>query len=232
MAVARRTSGLPLADFCSAEPSKRPSGMDRSPAVREPSRLYDRAINAISAHRRDQRHRQDGRGQDPAQDGRQPEGEVGTVEGLERGRQELMLATDGSPGALFAARWVRRHMRPEAWAVRLVTVVDPVGWTTQGLGMPYAAELPIDESEVARLQHTALEETAAELGDAFVIHEEALEGDPVRVILARVRETHPGLLVVGHRGLRGLPGWVMGSVAKQLVTHASVPILVVPRPNS
>ena len=145
--------------------------------------------------------------------------------------EELMLATDGSPGALFAARWVRTHLTPDAWRVRLVTVVDPIGWTTKGLGLPYAVETPVDEQEVARAQRSALEETAAELGEAFVIHEEACRGDPVHVILDRVRDTHPALLVVGHRGLRGLPGWVLGSVAKQLVAHSPVPTLVVPRAN-
>jgi nucleotide-binding universal stress UspA family protein len=136
----------------------------------------------------------------------------------------VLLATDGSPGALKAARWLGQHLDPAQHRIHLVTVLEPPA-TGFGAFTGEVVVLPAVDKEAE--QRRILELTRHEL-TGFSVTETAREGDPVREILAVVRETRPVLLVVGHRGLRGLEGLIMGSVAKALVTYSPVPVLVVP----
>ncbi|HET9518436.1 MAG TPA: universal stress protein, partial [Actinoplanes sp.] len=52
-----------------------------------------------------------------------------------------------------------------------------------------------------------------------------VDGAAVAVLLQQCRDAH--LLVVGDRGLGGITGLLLGSVAVQTVTHADCPVLVV-----
>ena len=53
-------------------------------------------------------------------------------------------------------------------------------------------------------------------------------GDPAREITARAQAGRADLLVAGTHGWRGLPRWLLGSVAEQLLRTAPCPLLVVP----
>jgi nucleotide-binding universal stress UspA family protein len=52
-------------------------------------------------------------------------------------------------------------------------------------------------------------------------------GDPEKVILSVARECRPDLLVVGTHGRKGLSLTFLGSVAEAVLSHSSVPVLVV-----
>ena len=56
-------------------------------------------------------------------------------------------------------------------------------------------------------------------------------GEPGEVILAQAGQPGFDLVVMGTRGHGGLLGLMLGSVARQVVTHSSVPVLVVPLPE-
>jgi nucleotide-binding universal stress UspA family protein len=138
--------------------------------------------------------------------------------------REVVLASDGSPGALKAARWLTRHLDATQYRVRVVTVAEPL---PTGLAAISGYPMTVPTVDLEADQRRVFELTRQEL-QGFDIVETARQGDPVREILAVVREVRPELLVVGHRGLRGLEGLVMGSVAKALAANSPVPVVVVP----
>jgi nucleotide-binding universal stress UspA family protein len=140
---------------------------------------------------------------------------------------ELALASDGSPCALHAADWVRRHFDRQNTVVKVITVEDMMYRsayasfvTGYDAAVPLAQDLPWSAA--------AVEQTKKHL-QGFLVHSAVRQGDPVREILAVVRQDAPDLLVVGHRGLHGLTGMLMGSVAKALVHYSPVPVLVIPQ---
>jgi nucleotide-binding universal stress UspA family protein len=58
---------------------------------------------------------------------------------------------------------------------------------------------------------------------------EVVPGDSVAsALIDFARSVSAGLLVVGSRGLGGFRGLVMGSTSRNLIEHASCPVLVVP----
>ena len=52
-------------------------------------------------------------------------------------------------------------------------------------------------------------------------------GDAATEILRYAREKQVDLLVAGSRGLSQVRGWLMGSVSRKLVYHASSAVLIV-----
>jgi nucleotide-binding universal stress UspA family protein len=53
-------------------------------------------------------------------------------------------------------------------------------------------------------------------------------GRPARAILSTVADRDVDLVVIGTRGAGGLPRRLLGSVTTYVVTHADVPVHVVP----
>jgi nucleotide-binding universal stress UspA family protein len=53
------------------------------------------------------------------------------------------------------------------------------------------------------------------------------EGDPARAIVDEAEARHADLIVMGTRGLTGFDRLVLGSVARNVLTHAHCSVLVV-----
>jgi nucleotide-binding universal stress UspA family protein len=56
---------------------------------------------------------------------------------------------------------------------------------------------------------------------------ELLSGDPAREIILHAEHNRPTLIVVGKRGADGAPAESIGSVARELLTRASSPVLAI-----
>ena len=52
-------------------------------------------------------------------------------------------------------------------------------------------------------------------------------GEPAGAIAEQVRERHADLIVLGTHGRRGLPRFLLGSVAEKVIRHSPVPVLIV-----
>ena len=57
--------------------------------------------------------------------------------------------------------------------------------------------------------------------------QEARQGSPIDEILSLTRELHPGLVVIGSRGLGSVGSLLVGSVSEGVVHHAPCPVLIV-----
>ncbi len=147
---------------------------------------------------------------------------------------EIVVGTDGSPGARRALRWALGEALlrgaslqiVHAWMVPLIDAL-PEPWV---IGAPPVG--PSDEEVYEHLAAGAKRVLDDSLDEArnqepgLHIEGELVEGRPAAALLAAAREAD--LLVVGSRGRGGFAGLLLGSVSAQCVHHAPCPIVVVP----
>lgn len=120
--------------------------------------------------------------------------------------QSILLATDGSPGSWAAARTATRLSQAHGSELRLVYVPD---------GMH-----PEHYREVLK-QMTVIEKAT---GFSPTVVDDP--GHVTEQILKAVDVTRASLIVIGHRGARGVRA--LGSVSERIVHRAPCSVLVVP----
>jgi nucleotide-binding universal stress UspA family protein len=123
--------------------------------------------------------------------------------------QDLILASDGSPGSWAAMEMAARIAQARGSALRVVYVPD---------GHP-------ERYRQLFKQLTALERALGST-PAFL----DTPGDPARQIATAARAAQSSLIVIGKRGLHGLRS--LGSVSELVVHRAPCSVLVVPPPAS
>jgi nucleotide-binding universal stress UspA family protein len=143
--------------------------------------------------------------------------------------QRVLFATDFSPSAKAAARL----------AVEIATRFDAELHIVHVYGMPglalpdgtfYAA--PDYAAKVAQSAQEALDaEVRSHTGLRIQVKGHLKMEEPYRGILEAAKETGASLIVMGTHGRRGLPRWLMGSVAERVVRSATVPVLTVHAPE-
>jgi nucleotide-binding universal stress UspA family protein len=145
--------------------------------------------------------------------------------------ERILLAWDGSSGASRAAEMVRTLPIFAGTSVRVVTVADiEVPWWT-GFPQPGSAELmPIylEAAEAARSERDrlALEMTTRLQAAGLSAEADVREGDAATQILAAAGAAASDLIVMGSHGRTGLAPLVLGSVARNVLQHATCSVLV------
>ncbi len=144
----------------------------------------------------------------------------------------VLLAWDGSIGASRAAEIVRCWPIFGRSAIRVVTVADiGVPWWTgfPEAGSPELMPLYVDAANASREESDTLARGMTTQLQVAGLHAEAerREGDAASEILAAARESKADLIVIGTHGRTGLRRLVMGSVARSVLQHATVSVLVV-----
>jgi nucleotide-binding universal stress UspA family protein len=144
----------------------------------------------------------------------------------------VLLAWDGSIGASRAAEIVRCWPIFGRSAIRVVTVADiGVPWWTgfPEAGSPELMPLYVDAANASREDSDTLARGMTTQLQVAGLHAEAerREGDAASEILAAARESKADLIVIGTHGRTGLRRLVMGSVARSVLQHATVSVLVV-----
>lgn len=151
-----------------------------------------------------------------------------------RGRQikRAVLAWDGSPYATFAADLLRTWPMFAGAEVQVVSVADvEVPWWT-GLAVDGSPELlPVyaDAANASRKQHDELarEMTSALRSAGLTAVADRREGDAATEILAAARAFGADVVVTGTHGRTGLTRLVLGSVARNVLQHATCSVLIV-----
>ena len=138
---------------------------------------------------------------------------------------KILVATDGSPSAILAARRAAEMARAfgsELHLVHVVPVTQPyhlIGADAEGPSMyeedvQWARELL--DSQVKRV-----EEAGGKVAKAHL-----REGEPDAEVVALGEEIGASMIVVGSRGLSPLRHPI-GSVSSSIAAHAHCPVLVV-----
>lgn len=142
--------------------------------------------------------------------------------------QRIVVPLDGSEFAERALTEAERLARLTGAPVHLVRVTDVTQLIWYGeFGM--AMDLSAAEAETARETAAAgaYLETVAErlVGSGLVADTEVRRGQTYREVIAATR---PGdVVVMASHGRGGMTRWFLGSVAEEVLRHATVPVLMV-----
>lgn len=139
----------------------------------------------------------------------------------------VVVGVDGSPSSQTALQWAM-HMSGSYGASVAAVRAWETGLLSSLTGSPEADEVPdrvldaVDAQIQQALQHPS--------SGAVRVDAHAPEGDPANVLLSAAAEGR--LLVLGRQGegslRRRLLGTQLGSIASRCLTHAAVPVAVVP----
>ena len=136
--------------------------------------------------------------------------------------RKILVANDGSPGALKALAGAIETAKRDGAALHMITVEE----------LPrFPASIDEVEEEKAEANHRlapvieAARAQAQAAGVALETH--LLPGHPVHTIVALINEEHFELLVVGFMGHTRLYEQIIGSTTERLVRLAPCAVLVV-----
>ncbi|NXY95722.1 universal stress protein [Streptomyces sp. BR123] len=134
-------------------------------------------------------------------------------------KNHVAVGVDGFAESRAAARWAAREAVLRGVPLRLVHAVDwPLDPVLPGLG----------RQDVDRWADRALAETAQELRQRHPqldVTARCPTAQPAAALAAEAADA--GLLVLGSRGLGGLVGFVVGSVAMSTVVATDAPVVLV-----
>ena len=147
----------------------------------------------------------------------------------QRKETRLIVAMDGSPGAIRAVEHVSNREWPEDTQIRVVAVLDP-RLSTAGLSyLPHAANWiqegyhdeeawirSVVEREAGRLQNSGLNVSTS-----------IVEGDPKFILLEFANNWTADTIFVGARGLTRVERFLMGSVSGAIASRAQCSVEVV-----
>lgn len=139
----------------------------------------------------------------------------------------VLLATDGSPAAEAAISLAAALPLLHGASFRAVSVLRRWDAPLPQLPQHQAGELTALEGAEREAAKVALQ-TATEQLDGLDrrIDARLLEGEPAHAILAAAEEFSADLIAIGSRGLTGLEGFLLGSVARNVAKHAHCSVLV------
>lgn len=140
------------------------------------------------------------------------------------GVPEIVVAIDDSPDSRRALEIAQSLATAFSANLRLVHVLDTY--------LPNYGT--IDTAAVLAQIRRRGEEIMSEAADRVVapidqVFEEIVEGDPGEELTRICRERRPLLVATGTRGLHGVAGLFIGSVARDLVNRSEAPVLVARR---
>lgn len=139
----------------------------------------------------------------------------------------ILLATDGSPYSLYAARSIAERPWPKGTVVEVLAVAEVVPTAPDSW---YAAGQIIEKLQDERLK--AAKEDAKEAEN--ILSTEGLKvlskvvcGYPKASILDDAKEWGADLIVLGSHGWRGVRRLLLGSVAEAVALHSSCSVEVI-----
>jgi len=130
----------------------------------------------------------------------------------------VVAGVDGSESALRAARWAAREAQRRHAPLRLVAAVGQA--TAMQLGDPW---MTAGLREMLHRQAREYLAAAAWVVDAMP-EQDVLDGSAIHCLEKESRSAQ--LVVIGGRGLGGIGGLLVGSVAVALAAHGACPVVV------
>lgn len=139
------------------------------------------------------------------------------------GRSGIVVGVDGSEGSRVAARFAAREARRSGQKLRLIHAWQQPSIYESGSVIDEDFLVAIENEHRETLDRAATDVAAAEPG--LDIELTLSYGDSARALL----EAHPApaLIVVGSRGVHGLPRLLLGSVSHDVILNLDAPVVVV-----
>ena len=141
--------------------------------------------------------------------------------------KHILVPVDGSDTSMLAVSKAAGLAKTFGSAVTAVYVVDPYPFTGVGADFAYGQAQYINAATAEA--NTALEATRKAMADAGVpVTTVVGEGHAVHDgILRALESTGADLIVMGSHGRRGIEALILGSVAQKVLTHASLPVMII-----
>jgi nucleotide-binding universal stress UspA family protein len=144
---------------------------------------------------------------------------------VQQAGRPVVVGVDGSESSEQAVRWAAREARRRKVPLRLVQAVDPT-LTSHKYGDPGSGpDIHQIRMRAARAHLTHAARAAAEEASGVVVEQEVLDGFPIPQLLDESRSAQ--LVAIGDRGLGGVAGLLLGSVAVALAARGDSPVAVV-----
>ncbi len=137
----------------------------------------------------------------------------------------ILVGIDGSASALAAARWAAREAVLRQASIRLV---DAFGWMPVHDADDPLQIIPEARDALLRAAEEKLAVAAAQVAGVapdLAVSQEVITGNPAALLVTLSADVP--LIVIGHRGLGGFAGMLLGSVSTALAAHAHCPVVVV-----
>lgn len=138
---------------------------------------------------------------------------------------KVLLAVDGSETSLHAVSHVVKRLTDakDGYQVHLVTVQYPLHGSVSTF--INAAQLKQYHQDEGMKVLTPAREKLEATGVACQVH--LFVGDPAEVVTRFAKEHGCDEIVIGTRGLSGIAGLLVGSVATKIIHLAEVPVVLV-----
>jgi nucleotide-binding universal stress UspA family protein len=146
----------------------------------------------------------------------------------------ILFATDGSRSAREARAFAAALPLAAGDAIHVICVAHAPAAELAHVAGPGGDGWLLDHIvKTARATAAAIlaEDAAALARDGVAVTTAMLEGEPAHAILQAADELPADLVVVGSRGLTGIEGLIMGSVARNVARHARRPVVVAHAPE-
>ena len=138
---------------------------------------------------------------------------------------KFLLAVDGSEHALKAAKAASRLLKDCGGEVILISVVQdiaPMGIWEMGHQEKVLKSLHARAREAVEEAKNLLKAEGVSIRTTLIS-----TGEPADEIIRMAKKETVDMIVIGSRGLTGLPQYLLGSVAHKIVTHAHCSVLVI-----
>ena len=147
------------------------------------------------------------------------------------GIARIVIADDGSQAAARAVAFVTAARQLRGLPTRVVSVAPVHGVRGYGpiVHAPARQEYAESVESLRAIHRFIADEAARRLGAAGITADTEIRlGDPARELIDAALEYGADLIVMGSRGQRGLERLLVGSVARNVLTHAPMSVLIVP----
>jgi nucleotide-binding universal stress UspA family protein len=138
---------------------------------------------------------------------------------------EIVVGVDGSESSVVALRWAGAIAERTGDRLRAIAT-----WQYPATAvLPFTEPPKVDAESMDRSVREDIRGLVARaVPDGVTAHVDVLRGPAAGRLLAAVDRPEVRMLVLGTRGLGGFSGLVLGSVTRQCVEHATVPVVVIP----
>ena len=144
---------------------------------------------------------------------------------VQQAAQPVVVGVDGSESSRAAARWAAREARRRKASLRVVEAVDPTMPPHQFADPRSGPDLHEIRARRARAHLADAAQVVADEAPDVPVDQEVVDGFPIARLLDESRSAR--LVAIGDRGLGGLTGLLLGSVAVALAARGACPVAVV-----